>query len=130
MTRLDAPVALPPTEDLQGSLRRLHAAGALTEAVLLDAVRAGDARRASAMLAIASGLPVAAVERAATLRSAKALVSLAWRAGFSMRAGTAVQAVLGGLEPGALLPPSPTGGFPLTDAEMTWQIEVLAAVRA
>ena len=130
MTRLDSPVAVPPTEDLQGSLRRLHAAGALTEAVLLDAVRAGDARRVSAMLAIASGLPVAAVERAATLRSAKALVSLAWRAGFSMRAGIAVQAVPGGLEPGALLLPSPTGGFPLTDAEMTWQIEVLAAVRA
>ena len=131
MTRLDAPAAVPPKEvDLLASLRRLHAAGGLTEAVLLDAVRAGDARRASAILAIASGLPVAAVERAATLRSAKALVSLAWRAGFSMRAGTAVQAVPGGLEPGALLPPSPTGGFPLTDAEMTGQIEVLAAVRA
>ncbi len=129
-TRLETSAAVPPTGDMQASLRRLHAAGALTEAVLLDAVRAGDTRRASAMLAIASGVPMAAVERAATLRSAKALVSLAWRAGFSMRAGTAVQAVLGGLEPGALLLPSPTGGFPLTDAEMTWQIEVLAAVRA
>ncbi len=130
MARLDAPAAAPPAEvDLQASLRRLHAAGALTEAVLLDAVRAGDARRASAILAIASGLPMAAVERAATLRSAKALVSLTWRAGFGMRAGSAVQVVPGGLEPGALLPPSPTGGFPLTEAEMTWQIEVLAAAR-
>ena len=130
MTRLDAPAAGPPAEDLQASLRRLHAAGALTEAVLLDAVRAGDTRRASAILAIASGLTMAAVERAATLRSSKALVSLAWRAGFGMRAGTAVQAVPGGLEPGALLLPGPNGGFPLTDAEMAWQIEVLAAVRA
>lgn len=131
MARLDAPAAVSPTEiDLQASLRRLHAAGALTEAVLLNAVRAGDARRASAILAIASGLPMAAVERAATLRSSKALVSLAWRAGFSMRAGAAVQAIPGGLEPGALLPPGPSGGFPLTDAEMAWQIEVLAAVKA
>ena len=129
-SRLDAPNPPPVAEvDLQASLRRLHAAGALTEAVLLDAVRAGDARRASVILAIASGLPMAAVERATTLRSAKALVSLAWRAGFSMRGGTAVQAVPGGLEPGALLSPGPMGGFPLTEAEMTWQIEVLAAVR-
>ena len=130
MARLDASAAAPPAEvDLQTSLRRLHAAGALTEAVLLDAVRAGDTRRASAILAIAGGLPIAAVERAATLRSAKALISLAWHAGFGMRAGTAVQAVLGGLEPGALLPPGPNGGFPLTEAEMTWQIEVLATTR-
>ena len=56
---------------------------------------------------------------------AKALVSLAWRAGFGMRAATVVQAVLGRLGPGAMLGPAPGGGYPLTASEMGWQIEVL-----
>ena len=128
LTRLDDPPASHgETEDPMPILRRLHADGRLTEATLLDAVRAGDLRRATAALAVASGLPLAAVERAAHLRSAKALVSLAWRAGFSMRAGTAVQTVLGQLGTTDLLAAMPGGGFPLKETEMAWQIEVLAS---
>lgn len=125
MARLDAPPEPQREDDPLPVLRRLHAAGALTETTLLDAARAGDVRRATAALAVASGLPLAVVERAAYLRSAKALVSLAWRAGFSMRAAMVVQAVLGQLGPGALLTALPGGAFPLTEAEMAWQIEVL-----
>ena len=121
------PSGPPVAEDPMPALRRLHAAGSLTEAALLEAARAGDVRRTAAALAVASGLPLAAVERAAHLRSAKALVSLAWRAGFGMRAGIAVQAVLGQLGPGTLLAALPGGGFPLTEAEMGWQIEVLGS---
>ena len=126
LTRLDDPPA-PHREmdDPMPALRRLHAAGELTETTLLDAVRAGDVRRATATLAVASGLPLAAVERTAYLRSAKALVSLAWRAGFSMKAGTVVQAALGQLGTGDLLAAMPGGAFPLTETEMAWQIEVL-----
>ncbi len=128
LTRLDdLPAPQMETEDPVPALRRLQAAGALTEATLLDAARAGDVRRTTAILAVASGLPPGAVERAAYLRSAKALVSLAWRAGFGMRAGAVVQAVLGQLGPGALLAALPGGGFPLTEAEMAWQIEVLGS---
>ena len=128
--RLDAPPAPHgETDDPVPALRRLHAGGGLTEATLLDAVRAGDLRRAAAALAVASGLPLAAVERAAHLRSAKALVSLAWRAGFSMRAAMSMQTVLGQIGTGDLVAALPGGGFPLTDTEMAWQIEVLEAGR-
>ncbi len=126
LTRLGAQAA--PGEDVDDplpALRTLHSAGALTEATLLEAARAGDLRRATAALALASGLPLAAVERAAYLRSAKALVSLAWRAGFSMRAASVVQAVLGQLGPGDMLTALHGGAFPLTEAEMAWQIELL-----
>ena len=119
------PSAMRGDADLMPSLRRLHAAGGLGEHTLLDAARAGDVPRTAAILSIASGMPAAAVERAAHLRSAKALVSLAWRAGYSMRAATVVQAVLGRLGPGTLLGPAPGGGYPLTASEMGWQIEVL-----
>lgn len=127
-SHLDIPAApAAEADDPMPALRRLHAAGGLTAATLLDAARAGNVQRAAAVLAVASGLPLAAVERAAYLRSAKALVSMTWRAGFGMGAAAVVQAVLGQLGPGAVLAARPGGGFPLTDAEMGWQIEMLAS---
>ncbi len=128
LTRLGAQIA-PGEErdDPLPALRELHSAGALTEATLLEAARTGDLRRIIVALALASGLPVAAVERAAYLRSAKALVSLTWRAGFSMKVASVVQAVLGQLEPGDALTGLHGGAFPLTNAEMAYQIEVLVS---
>ena len=108
------------------ALRQLDAAGALNEAALIDAARAGDLRRVAAALAVASGLTLDAVDRAASLRNARGLVSLAWKAGFSMRAATVAQAALGRLGPGGIIPAGPGGAFPLTDDEMQWQLEVLA----
>ncbi len=71
-----------------------------TEADLLAAVKDGNAGKAAVMLAAAAGVPLLAVRHAATLRSAKALVSLAWKAGFSMRAGYAIQVFAGGIAVG------------------------------
>ena len=113
-------------EALLALVRQLDAAGALNEATLIDAARAGDLRRVAAVLAVASGLTLAAVDRAAAQRHARALVALAWNAGFSMRAGLVAQVALGRLGPGALIPAGPGGGFPMTTDEMQWQLEVLA----
>jgi hypothetical protein len=60
-----------------------------------------------------------------TLRSAKGVVSLVWRAGFSMRAAEPLQALLGRVPPWSVLHATPDGGFPLTTNEMRWQIEFL-----
>jgi uncharacterized protein (DUF2336 family) len=100
-------------------------AGRLNEDVALEAARRGDARFATAVLAVAAGVPVSVVDRAASLRSAKGLVSLAWKAGFNMRAAGALQAVLGRLAPDAILPPGPGGGYPLAIEEMRWQLDFL-----
>ena len=105
---------------------RLAKAGLLTEPALLGAVRRGEVQMVSAMLAVAAEVPRAAVDRAAALRSAKGLVSLVWQANFSMRAGAAVQGLLGTLPPGEALPAGPGGGFPLSSEEMRWQIDFLA----
>ena len=104
---------------------RLKTANGLTENLLLETARAGDVRRLASLLAVASGVSLRTVDRIVGLRSAKALVSLAWRAGFSMRAGTVAQNVLGQLGPGRILPPTEDGGFPLSDDEMEWQIELM-----
>ena len=99
--------------------------GRLNEDAALAAVRHGDTRFAAALLAVAAGVPVSVVDRAASLRSAKGLVSLAWKAGFSMRAAGALQTVLGRLAPDATLSPGPGGGFPLAIEEMRWQLDFL-----
>jgi uncharacterized protein (DUF2336 family) len=100
--------------------------GKPTEADLLAAAREGDARKAAEMLAVAAGVPLQAVRRAATLRSAKGLVSLAWKAGFSMQAGYAMQVLLAGLTPGSLLKPGPGNSFPIAAQEMSWQVDFLS----
>jgi len=68
---------------------------------------------------------LAVVERAATLGSAKGVVSLVWRAGFSMKIAVPLQSLLTRLAPGSLLRPGTAGGFPLAVEEMRWQIEFL-----
>jgi hypothetical protein len=97
------------------------------EADLLDAAREGDAGRAAVMLALAADVPLPVVRRAASLRSAKGLVSLTWKAGFSMKAGYALQVLLAHLSPAAALKAGPGNSFPLSVQEMHWQLEFLSS---
>ena len=96
------------------------------EAAVIAAARAGDAPRAAFLLAVAAGVPIALVERASALRSVKAIVSLTWKAGFTMRAAGPLQAVLARPGPATTLFPDPIGRFPLSVEEMHWQCEFLA----
>jgi hypothetical protein len=70
-------------------------------------------------------LPV--VERACDLRSAKAMVSLAWKAGFSAQTAVVLQATLASLAPAQILRPRGDTAFPLTEDEMRWQLTFLGA---
>lgn len=114
-------------EAMMHAAKRLHLYGQLNEAAVHDAVSAGDVRRVSALLAVAAGVPLAVVDRAASMRSAKALVSLVWRAGFSMQLGVPVQTLLGRLSPTAVLD-KPSPGFPMGIEEMGWQLDLLVRV--
>jgi uncharacterized protein (DUF2336 family) len=103
----------------------LARAGQLDEAAVLAAAGDGDMVLTTALLTVAAGVPLSVVERAASLRSAKGLVSLAWRAGFTMRAAVALQPLLGRLGPDATLASGPGGSFPLAIEEMRWQLDFL-----
>lgn len=128
-TRLAHPPELPVMgQEELAALAKAEAqaiGGGLTEATLLEAVGCGDTRLVAALLAVASGVPVAVVERAASLRSAKGLVSLAWRAGFTMRAAAGLQTLLARIAPAMVLQPGPGGSFPLAVEEMRWQLDFL-----
>lgn len=116
------------TLDMDAAMAAAHAlalANRLDEAALLEAVQRGEARMATALLAVASGIPVAAVDRAAKLRSAKGLVSLVWRAGFTMAVSAPLEMLLARTPPHAVLRAGPAGAFPLAVEEMRWQIDFL-----
>jgi uncharacterized protein (DUF2336 family) len=108
----------------------LAARGELVEETLLAATRRGDVRYSAALLAVAAGTPVSVVDRASSLRSAKGMVSLVWKAGFTMRVAVALQTLLARLAPDAVLTAGPGGGFPLAVEEMRWQLEFLARMSA
>lgn len=127
-TRLATRLSPPAADEQDAALaeaRKIAGEGQLTEDTLLEAAERGDACRVSALLATAARLPVSVVDRAATLRSGKGMVSLAWKAGFSMRCAVALQTILARLPPQALLCSGPGGGFPLAVEEMRWQLEFL-----
>ena len=123
------PLPEKPVDVLLDEVRQMNIAGQLTEASLSEALVSGDNRRVAAILSVASGVPWPAIERAATLRNAKALVSLVWKAGFSMQSATSVQTVLGQLGPTTVIAPTELGAYPLGATEMDWQIEVMTGDR-
>jgi len=115
----------PSLLEAQARVRALAAEGGLDEAALLAAAQRGEAQLCTAMLAAAADVPVAVVERAAALRSGKAMVSLVWKASFTMRAAGALQVLLCHLPPDAVLADRGGGNFPLAVDEMRWQVEFL-----
>lgn len=120
-----APQEGPNLEQAMAEAQGLFADDRLNEDALLAAAHRGEARMASAMLAVAADVPVSVVDRAATLRSAKGLVSLVWKAGFSMRVAGPLQLLLARITPSAVLRATAGGGFPLAVEEMRWQIDFL-----
>ena len=112
-------------DEAQVQAHALAQRGQLVEETLLEAARRGEARYATALLAVAAGMPVSVVDRAAALRSSKGLVSLAWKAGFTMRTAVAMQSLLARLAPDAVLTAGQDDGFPLALDEMRWQLDFL-----
>jgi uncharacterized protein (DUF2336 family) len=131
--RLDARLNPPPArqrrdpdiDEAMQEARQLQAQHKLDEAALMAAVQRGEPRMATAILAVAAEVPASVVDRAATLRSAKGLISLVWKAGFSMQVAVPLQTLLARLNPGSALRPSTGGGFPLAVDEMRWQLDFL-----
>ncbi len=103
----------------------LRDAGRIDDASILAAAQRGEVTLVTAMLAAKAGVPLAVIERAASLRSAKGLVSLSWKAGLSMRAAMALQVLVGRVQPDGVIHPRPGGGFPMSPQEMRWQLEFL-----
>ncbi len=99
-----------------------------TEAEFRAAAERGDRAEMAALLVAATQMPEAAIARAVTLRSPRALVALCWHAAYSPAAAVVAQSVMGQLSPDACLYPGPEDSWPLAPDEMNWQLELLTSV--
>jgi uncharacterized protein (DUF2336 family) len=120
------PAATTPPAALPHAVA-LRDAGRLNDQAILDAVRRNAIGAATAMLAVKADVSLPVIERACSLRSAKAMVSLAWKARLSMPTAVVLQTALGRLSPDQVLRPAQDGGFPLPIEELRWQLTFLTS---
>ncbi len=108
--------------------RRLEAEGAASEAppvgeeAIAAAIGAGKRDAVAAALARDSSLPATIVSSILASRSAKAVTALAWRAKLPMRQALQLQLRVAHIPPTAALNPRGGTDYPLTPAEMEWQL--------
>ncbi len=102
---------------------RLNAAGQLDETLVAQSVASGNRRFVNAALAVLGDLPLDIVREIVASESAKAVTALAWKAGLSMRFAVELQMRHAGIQPKSLLYARDGFEFPLSDEDMTWQIE-------
>jgi uncharacterized protein (DUF2336 family) len=106
--------------------RKMAADGELGATAVLRAVAAGERPFAMAALAVLSDLPLAAVQKIVSLKSAKGLVALAWKAGLAAEQAAQLQLRLARIAPSSVLGVRGDGGWPLSEADMRWQLDYFA----
>lgn len=123
---LDATTAKDVAKTVQ---RRLEAEGSLAsdkppvgEDAIAAAIGAGRRDAVAAALARDAQLPPTVVSAILASKSAKAVTALAWRAKLSMRQALQLQLRIAHIPPTAALNPRGGTDYPLTPAEMEWQL--------
>jgi uncharacterized protein (DUF2336 family) len=102
--------------------RALMAADRLDDACISDAILAGNRPLAVAALTERARIAYGIGDHILQSQSAQAIIALVWRAGLSMALATQVQRTLGRLPPARVLSPTETGGFPIGQDHMEWQL--------
>jgi uncharacterized protein (DUF2336 family) len=122
---LDAATAKDVAKTVQ---RRLEAEGAASaappvgEEAIAAAIGAGKRDAVAAALARDAKLPASIVSAILASKSSKAVTALAWRADLSMRQALQLQLRIAHIPPTAALNPRGGTDYPLTPAEMEWQL--------
>ncbi|MGP1397206.1 MAG: DUF2336 domain-containing protein [Inquilinaceae bacterium] len=106
--------------------RAMATAGTLTEDALDEAILAGERAFVIGALAAAAGFDDARAERMIQAKSARAAVALVWKAGFSMRMAVKVQLQIARLSPQSVLNARDGHGYPLSPADLEWQLDFFA----
>jgi uncharacterized protein (DUF2336 family) len=97
------------------------------EEAINAAIASGKQEAIAAALARDSKLPAATVASILASKSAKAVTALAWRAKLSMRQALQLQLRIAHIPPTAALNPRGGTDYPLTPAEMEWQLGLFGA---
>lgn len=102
---------------------KLFKQGKLTEDVVKKAIDVNDAHFTRYAISHMSGLPSEVVAKMLGSGSGKAVTSLCWKAGMTMRMAVQLQRKVAKVRPNSLLRARGGNEYPLTDDDMEWQIE-------
>ena len=102
---------------------KLHKEGKLDESVVMKAVDLSDTHFTRYAMSHMSGLPSEIVAKMLGSGSGKAVTSLCWKSGMSMRAAVNLQRKVAKIQPNSLLRARGGNEFPLTEDDMEWQLE-------
>ena len=121
--RIDWLNATDPNEGPERRATRMMRKGTLDEAAFEDALSWKQFDFVRAGLAQRSGIPPLMVEKILGSRSGRAITALAWRAELPMRTAFLLQKEMVMIPPAQFVYPREGAGYPLTAAEMEWQLE-------
>lgn len=106
--------------------KKLLAANKLEEDRIVEALKAGDELFVAAAIAVRGKVAPELVMAALDAKDPKGIVALAWKAGLSPDFGADIQDLLAHLPPNKVMHPTPDGEFPMSVANMEWQLELIA----
>ena len=109
-------------------VRQMYLDNQLTEHEVSSALASGGREFVIYAIALMSKTPVDVVSRAISMRSAKAIVALCWKADLSMRLATRVQMHLANIPPSDVMRATASDDYPLSTDEMRWQLEFISGL--
>lgn len=121
-TRISTPDK-PDEETPADRAQRFFKAGELDEVAITSALEAGERSFVITALALKAQTDTSTVSRIVSAHSAKGVTALAWKAGLSMRLALQLQTRLAGITPQQALYPKDGSAYPLSEADLKWQLE-------
>jgi uncharacterized protein (DUF2336 family) len=110
---------------IQKQVTLLFNAGKLNAGAISKAIEKNDTPFIVHSLATLGELSPSAVKKMFTLKSAKAVLAITWKSGFDMTVAVDLQKQAAKIPDDKMILPAVGGGFPLSDLDMEWQLDLL-----
>lgn len=115
------------TEDDRARARRLAEGRQLSEEMLDEAIIDNRREFVESGLSVMTGIDEEIVAHILQSRSARGVVALVWKAGYTMRLAMKIQFQLARIPPQSVIKPKQDWSFPMTREEMVWQLQFFGA---
>ncbi|PZQ44991.1 MAG: hypothetical protein DI551_08795, partial [Micavibrio aeruginosavorus] len=109
--------------------RKMAANGDLSERVMEDAIAMHDRKFVMAGLALRAEASIDDIEKVFDVKAPKSICAICWKAGFSMRFAMRLQQTFGAINPNAIIYPRGGQGYPFTEEELNWQLDIIGIKR-
>ncbi|HOO50052.1 MAG TPA: DUF2336 domain-containing protein [Alphaproteobacteria bacterium] len=112
-------------EKVQDRVLRYYKEGRLDNEIIQDALSVRDTDFVICSLAALIGTTAQTIREIIQMKSAKAVVALAWKAGLSMRTALRLQQELAQIPHTDIIYPRGGTDYPLTDDDLNWQLDFM-----